>query len=204
MRSSSSPATRLSSATSSRSGSPALGRPHAAVGRGRRRGPGSNQNRLPLPGALSTRNSPPIRSTRRLHMNRPRPVPPKRREVDASAWVKPSKMRCCCSALMPMPVSATSTRRRTRWASCARRRKLTRTCPRAVNFSALPARLMRICCRRRRSPTTALGSSGSMSKITSTSLSPWLPESTTARSCISGSSSKGSISRTSLPASIFE
>jgi hypothetical protein len=35
----------------------------------------------------------------------PRPVPPKRRLVDWSAWLKLSKMRCCASGGMPMPVS---------------------------------------------------------------------------------------------------
>ena len=48
--------TRLSSATSSRSGSPAPAGRRQRVGRGRRR-VRSNQNRLPPPGALSTRNS---------------------------------------------------------------------------------------------------------------------------------------------------
>ena len=40
-----------------------------------------NRNRLPLPGLLSTEISPPIASTSRLQIARPRPVPPNRREI---------------------------------------------------------------------------------------------------------------------------
>src|SRR5579872_5869474 len=42
----------------------------------------------PFLGMLSTHILPPINSTRRLLMARPRPVPPYCREVDASAWLK--------------------------------------------------------------------------------------------------------------------
>ena len=40
-------------------------------------------------------------------MASPRPVPPNSRVVDASAWVKASKIRASCSGVMPMPVSET-------------------------------------------------------------------------------------------------
>jgi hypothetical protein len=36
-------------------------------------------------------------------MARPRPVPPKRCAVEASAWVNSSNSFACCSAVMPMP-----------------------------------------------------------------------------------------------------
>lgn len=39
----------------------------------------------PRPGSLSTETSPPIRSAKWREMARPRPVPPKRRVVEASA-----------------------------------------------------------------------------------------------------------------------
>ena len=67
--------------------------------------------RAPLPGfTLARRSVPPIRSTSFLQIASPRPVPPKRRVVDASAWMKLSKRRACCVASMPMPVSVTSKR----------------------------------------------------------------------------------------------
>ena len=44
------------------------------------------QKRLPLPGSLSTWISPPISSISRRVIASPRPVPPKRRVVDPSAW----------------------------------------------------------------------------------------------------------------------
>ncbi|MNG40773.1 hypothetical protein D3C84_1295380 [compost metagenome] len=43
---------------------------------------------LPLPGVLATVISPSISVARRLQMARPRPLPPKRRVVEDSAWVK--------------------------------------------------------------------------------------------------------------------
>ena len=48
--------------------------------------------------------------TRRWLIATPSPVPPKRRVVDASAWVKPLKMRAWFSGAMPMPVSRTAKR----------------------------------------------------------------------------------------------
>ena len=47
--------------------------------------PSSNQKVLPWPGALSTPMRPPMSSTRRLLMESPSPVPPKRRVVLPSA-----------------------------------------------------------------------------------------------------------------------
>ena len=69
-----------------------------------------NQNVLPLPGSLSTPISPPISSTSRLQIASPRPVPPKRRLVEASAWENASNRRPSCSSVIPMPVSRTSKR----------------------------------------------------------------------------------------------
>ena len=62
---------------------------------------------LPWPGALSTQILPPIICRSWREIVSPKPVPPKRRVVEPSAWVKASKMRTCFSAVIPMPVSWT-------------------------------------------------------------------------------------------------
>ena len=62
----------------------------------------------PLPGSLVTVTSPPIMRASLRVMARPRPVPPKRCAVVASAWVNSSNSFACCSGVMPMPVSATA------------------------------------------------------------------------------------------------
>ena len=61
----------------------------------------------PAPGALSTVTSPPIIRQKWRVRARPRPVPPNRRVVDASAWVNASNRRPSCSGVIPIPVSAT-------------------------------------------------------------------------------------------------
>lgn len=64
-------------------------------------------NRLPSPTSLSTRILPPMPTQRSREIARPRPVPPKRRVVDSSAWVKASKIVSSFSGGMPTPVSST-------------------------------------------------------------------------------------------------
>ena len=65
-------------------------------------------NVLPSPGVLSTRISPPSsRAISRL-IERPSPVPPYLRLVVPSACWNASKMSCCLSFGMPMPVSLTA------------------------------------------------------------------------------------------------
>ena len=54
-------------------------------------------NVLPIPGSLSTHTRPPINSTSVDEIVSPRPVPPKRRVVEPSAWRNASKMAWCCS-----------------------------------------------------------------------------------------------------------
>ena len=62
---------------------------------------------LPLPGELTRRISPPSsRAISRL-IARPSPVPPYLRLVLPSACWNASKMICCLSGGMPMPVSVT-------------------------------------------------------------------------------------------------
>ena len=70
-------------------------------------------NWLPLPGSLSSHMRPSIISTSCVEMVRPRPVPPYRRVVDASACTNAPKISHCFSSGMPMPVSRTVKRRRT-------------------------------------------------------------------------------------------
>ena len=63
---------------------------------------------VPTPTVLRTLMVPPISSASWRVMVVPRPVPPKRRVVDASACAKGSKIRSRCWLAMPMPVSSTS------------------------------------------------------------------------------------------------
>jgi hypothetical protein len=65
-----------------------------------------NQNFEPSPTRLSTPIWPPINSTSRLQIASPRPVPPKRLVVEASACEKRSNRRLTDSAEMPMPLSS--------------------------------------------------------------------------------------------------
>ena len=114
----------------------------------------SNQNVEPWPASDSTPMLPPIRVTMRWQITRPRPVPPYRRVVDASAWLKAWNRRSCADLPMPMPVSRTSKRSRC-WAAVSRRRlALTVTLPRSVNFTALLIRLLSTWRRRTGSPRT--------------------------------------------------
>src|SRR5215207_6267500 len=62
---------------------------------------------LPRPApSLSAQMVPPIASARRLEIARPRPVPPKRRLIDASVWLKDWNSRSTRSGGMPIPVVA--------------------------------------------------------------------------------------------------
>ncbi|MNG74491.1 hypothetical protein D3C79_329720 [compost metagenome] len=130
-----------------------------------------NENVLPLPAWESTAIVPPISSTRRLQMARPRPVPPYWRVVELSAWAKAWKSRPDCSGVMPMPVSCTRT-----W-SCIlppvrpRLRITMVTWPCSVNFTALLTKLRTICPRRSGSPTSMSGMSGAVSISSSRPLS---------------------------------
>ena len=69
-------------------------------------------NVLPSPGMplLSATSEPSISSARRRLIARPRPVPPNRRAIDASAWLNDWNSRPIRSAGMPIPVSGTASR----------------------------------------------------------------------------------------------
>ena len=64
------------------------------------------------PGSLSTPTSPPISSASSRQIDRPRPVPPKRRVVESSACVNGVNRRACIAGSMPGPLSLTSKRSR--------------------------------------------------------------------------------------------
>src|SRR5262245_57557429 len=115
-------------------------------------------NTDPLPGSLATVTSPPIMRASLRVMARPKPVPPKRCAVEASAWVNSSKILACCSGVMPIPLSETATSIQSRPSNslCA----LSLTSPSLVNLQALLRRLNRICRRRMGSTVSEPRSSG--------------------------------------------
>ena len=153
---------------------------------------------------LSTQIRPPIISTSRALMDRPRPVPPYLRVVEASAWENASKIWLCLSFETPMPVSVTA-----KW-SCISSLSSdsfvtsTATLPAGVNLMALPTRLKIICRRRPASPNRASGTSCCTSQDSSRPFSlPTAPRLCTAALTLSRSpKSTGSIS--SRPALILE
>src|SRR5262245_48910199 len=100
-------------------------------------------NTEPLPNSLATVTSPPIMRASLRVMARPSPVPPKRCAVVLSAWANSSNSFACCSAVMPMPLSATATSIQSR--PSTNLRALSLTSPSFVNLQALLRRLSRIC-----------------------------------------------------------
>jgi hypothetical protein len=130
-----------------------------------------NQNVLPFPASLSTPTWPPMRSTSFLQMASPSPVPPNRRVVDASAWMKLSKSRFCCAASIPMPVSVTSKRTPIALPCSDSLRTRRITSPESVNLTALPSMLMRIWRIRPGSPRRRIDICGSTITASSRSFS---------------------------------
>ena len=111
----------------------------------------------PLPTSLSTHIRPPMSSASRLLMARPRPVPPKRRVVEASTWLKDWKSRPMPAGGMPMPVSFTLKTISAVSPSTDCGRTVSSTSPRSVNFRALPRRLTSTCRNRDGSPHRPAG-----------------------------------------------
>src|SRR5437773_7133576 len=111
----------------------------------------------PLPSSLSTQIRPPCISTSRFVMLSPRPVPPNSRVIAASTWRNSANTFSTSSLGMPMPVSLT---RYTSQSPSSRTSISTR--PWRVNLSALPARFMRHCVRRRPSPRAGGMSAGAV------------------------------------------
>ncbi len=167
-----------------------------------------NQNVDPTPTVLRTPVWPPMRRARRALMASPRPVPPWRRVVLASTWLKLWNSRPRRSAGMPGPVSVTSNRRSAShvWAAAPASSAVTRTStrPRSVNLTALLTRLTRIWRTRTGSPHSCRGTSAATSAARARPLAAarWaiistVPWTTACRS-------NGVDSSSSLPASILE
>ena len=103
------------------------------------------ENALPFPFSLFTCTVPFIISTSCFVMERPRPVPPKRLVMEASAWLKLSKRESCCSFVIPIPVSFTIKNNSISSFTCMVLLISTLICPISVNFTALERRLFKIC-----------------------------------------------------------
>ena len=126
----------------------------------------SSSNELPSPGVLRTRISPPsMRVISRL-IDRPRPVPPKRRLVVPSACWKASKISRSLSSAMPIPRIAHGDRDRVGGAILARAPRSpassSATSPCSVNLNALESRLRSTCSTRCSSVKTTAGVSGAV------------------------------------------
>src|SRR5258707_11182063 len=115
----------------------------------------------PLPSSLVTVTSPPIMRASLRVMARPRPVPPNRCAVEASAWVNSSNSLARCSGVMPIPVSATASSIQSRPLATQRAPNL--ISPSLVNLQALLKRLSRIC-------RSRIGSTVSTPRFSSTSI----------------------------------
>jgi len=116
-----------------------------------------NQNRLPLPGSLSTPILPPIISTSCFEMDNPRPVPPYFRVVDPSAWVNRLNTASCRSLGIPMPVSCTENRASIRVSVSDTASAQMTISPFFVNFMALLTRFPNIWRTRPGSPRNFVG-----------------------------------------------
>ena len=164
----------------------------------------TTRNSLPTPNSLLRLTSPPIRSTSWRTMDRPSPVPPKRRVVEASACVKGVNRRASTSGLMPMPVSRTTNCTSMRPSSRGAHSTVSCTPPRSVNLTALPSRLTRICRMRVMSPRSRCGTSVSAWMISSSGLL-WVSGAIIWPNSRSSSAIwKGTSSSTTSPASILD
>ena len=161
-------------------------------------------NSLPTPGSLSTAMRPPINSTRCLTIESPRPVPPKRRVMESSAWTKGLNRPACSSGAMPMPVSRTAKLNVTSPACEAAWPTRSVTDPRSVNLTAFDSRLASTCPRCLTSPSTAAGSSSTISTSKPTPLACAVTPIRSACSRINCCGLKTVRSSRSSPASILE
>ena len=90
---------------------------------------------------------PPIISTSRLTMERPRPEPPTSAVAAVRSCEKGSKMRGRKASLMPTPLSFTTNFSVTRFSPCSTQTAANSTLPpRGVNLTALDSRLRIISC----------------------------------------------------------
>ena len=118
-----------------------------------------NQKVEPRPEVLSMPISPPMPSTSRLQIARPRPVPPSRRRALWSTWVKALNRFFCRSGDRPLPVSVMvilTTASAPRSSSSMARTTID---PRSVNLIALLTRLVSTWRMRSGSPSRPVGTS---------------------------------------------
>ena len=126
------------------------------------------KNVLPLPSSLSAPIVPPISSTSRRAIARPSPLPPYLRVIEESAWVKVWKIESSFSGAIPIPVSRTEKRSsRSPCPSSPAFSIVTATSPRCVNLIALPTRLISTWRSLSASPTSRVGTSGSIRVVSS-------------------------------------
>ena len=163
-----------------------------------------------LTALLSAVTVPSMSSARRRLIASPRPVPPYRRAIDASAWLNDLNSRPSRSGGMPMPVSLTaiSTSQRERsvpspsttgWPESS-----TSTSPRSVNFTALVSRLSTTCRMRPRSPRRAGGRLGDVTRRRPIPFARAVGARTASAAATVSSTENGSDSSSNRPASIFE
>ena len=128
-------------------------------------------NVLPSPGMLTSRISPPSSFDSSRLIARPRPVPPYLRDVEPSACWNASKMICCLSGEMPIPVSVNGERdhllglrrapRSPATSPPSRAPIVSDTEPSCVNLKAFDSRFLMICCMRLMSVSIVRGTSES-------------------------------------------
>ena len=195
-------AASLSSTTSTRCAAKAGGAAPADASRPNSR---VNEKLLPTPGTLCTCIVPPMSCTSLLLMVRPRPVPPKFRVVELSAWEKGLKMCSSLSAAMPTPVSRTTKRKPQRFGALLGTCSMpSTTSPRGVNLTALLARFSSTWPRRKGSPRSASAPAGTAPTTTSSSFLPTEADRMPARLSRMSERRKGTSSICSCLASILE
>ncbi len=162
-----------------------------------------NQNTLPRPSSLSTPTAPPINCTSSRAIDRPRPVPPKRRVVDPSACSNGLNRRSRASGEMPAPVSRTAKRIVQSAPARASTSQRSTTLPRSVNFTALLSRFTSTCASRSASPRSACGRSP-RSTVSARPLRRAPSVTIAVARASSASTEKSTGASTSLPASILD
>ena len=149
---------------------------------------------------------PSINCTSERTIDRPSPVPPKRRVVEASAWENGAKISACCSGAMPIPVSRTSKHRLEAAAPAAAgaARTIRSTLPRSVNLIALASRLPSTWLIRSGSPSSTSGRSDAMDTPSGSPLASACTQAIATASSTRVRNRNGRRSRSSSPASILD
>ena len=135
-------------------------------------------------------------------MASPRPVPPKRRDTETSAWVKRSNTWAICASGMPTPVSVTSARSRTAPSPAGDWVSVSVTPPRAVNLIALERKFSSTWRSRLASPLTKPPGRASSSSVRP--LAPAWPDSSSTIAAASCAGSNGAGSSSTAAASSRE